>query len=140
MGLYDIHVYGPHVFHTSDIQVAQFISNYTKFNNYKHKVIANNNGKLYAMPFNMNTFYSLFNTITPEGAYNQIEIEKQEAEEIYKDRNDLEATANKLVGSTIYNALIKEYTEKQWHKKCSELNGDIIKRIPLRFNFDNHYQ
>ena len=137
--LYDIHLYGPHVFHTSDIQVAQFITNYVKFNNYKHTVIANNNGKLYSIPFNMNTFYSLFKVTKPEDAYNKINEEIEEAKEIYKDRDDLEATANKLVGKTIYKTLIKDYTEKQWNKKCSDLPGDIIKRLPLRFDYDNHY-
>ena len=137
--LYEMHLYGPHIFHTSDVQVAQFITNYVKFNNYKHKVIANNNGKYYNLPFNMNTFYSLFKTINPEDAYNKINEEIEEAKETYKDRDDLEATANKLVGKTIYKTLIKEYTEKQWNKKCCDLSGDIIKRLPLRFDYDNHY-
>ena len=138
-GLYDIHVYGAHIFHTSNIKVAQFITNYTKFNNYHHKVISKNNDKIYEIPFNMNTFYSLFKTNNPEDAYKQIEIERKDAENIYKKRNDLEAIANKLVGMTIYNTLIKDYTEKQWNKKCSELPGDIIERLQLRFNFDNNY-
>ena len=138
-GLYDIHVYGPHIFHTSDMQVAQFITNYTKFNNYQQHTIANYNDKLFDLPFNMNTFYALFKTKKPEDAYNKINEECEEANNIYKDRNDLEAVANKLVGKTIYKTLIKEYTEKQWNKKCSELPGDIIKRIPLRFSFDNNY-
>jgi len=138
-GLYDIHVYGPHIFHTSDYKVAQFITNYTKFNNYCQNTIALNNNKMYSLPFNMNTFNTLFNINKPEEAYQQIEFERKDAENIYKDRNDLEAVANKLVGITIYNALIKDYTEKQWHKKCSELPGDIIKRLPLRFSFDNNY-
>ena len=137
--LYDIHLYGPHVFHTSDMQVAQFITNYTKFVSYKHKVIANNNGNYYDLPFNMNTFYALFKTASPEEAYDKINEEIEEAKNIYKDRDDLEATANKLVGKTIYNALIKEYTEKQWNKECSKLPGDIIKRLPLRFDYDSHY-
>ena len=138
-GLYDVHVYGPHIFHTSDLSVAQFITNYTKFNNYQQNTIANNNGELYHLPFNMNTFYSLFGVITPEDAYNKLQEEIDEANKIYKDRNDLEAVANKLVGKTIYNKLIKDYTEKQWNQKCSELPGDIIKRIPLRFNYDDNY-
>ena len=139
MGLYDIHIYGPHIFHTSDKLVAQFITNYTKFNSYQQNTIANNNDKLYSLPFNMNTFYSLFKTTNPEAAYNIINLEREDACNIYKDRNDLEAVANKLVGVTIFNNLIKDYTEKQWNKKCSELPGDIIKRLPLRFNFDNNY-
>lgn len=137
--LYDIHVYGPHVFHTSDYEVAQFITNYTKFNSYQHNTLALSKSKLYSLPFNMHTFYELFNVITPEDAYKQIEIECKDAENIYKNRNDLEAIANKLVGMTIYNTLIKDYTEKQWNKKCSELSGDIIKRLPLRFNYNNNY-
>jgi len=135
---YDIHVYGPHIFHTSDMQVAQFITNYTKFNNYRQNTLAINN-KLYSLPFNMHTFYELFNVLTPEDAYNKISEEREEANDKYKDRDDLEAVANKLVGNTIYKVLIKNYTEKQWNKKCSELPGDIIKRLPLRFNFDNNY-
>ena len=87
----------------------------------------------------MNTFYSLFNVLKPEEAYEKIKNEIADANNIYKDRTDLEAVANMFVGKTIYNTLIKDYTEKQWHKKCSELPGDIIKRLPLRYSYDNNY-
>ena len=138
-GLYDIHIYGPHTFHTSDLQVIEFISNYSKFEMYQQNTLANDGNKFYCLPFNMYTFKDLFDTYTPQDAYNKIQLEIKEANEIYKNRNDLEAVANKLVGKTIFNTLIKHYTEKQWNKKCSELDGNIIKRLPLRFIYNNDY-
>lgn len=137
--LYFVHKYGPHIFHTSNSFVAKFILGYTKFNSYQHNIIANYDDKIYNLPFNNHTFYDIFGLSNNEQIYNQIKKERQLAENKYKDNNNLEATACKLVGETIFKKLIKEYTEKQWNKKCDELSGDIIKRLPLRFNFNNNY-
>ena len=138
-GYYDIHKYGPHIFHTSNINAAQFITNYTKFNSYKHEIIAYDGNKIYNLPFNMHTFNQLFGVIKPEEAENIINEEIKEAQLLFGDTDNLEAVAQTLVGKTIFEKLIKEYTEKQWNRKCYELPGNIIKRLPIRYSYNNNY-
>ena len=129
-----VHKYGPHIFHTSDKKIWDFINQFTEFKPFTLQTIANYNGRLYNLPFNMNTFYQLWKVQTPEEAKKIIESQK------YKGIvTNLEEQALALVGKDVYNTLIKGYTEKQWGCKCSQLPPDIIKRIPLRFNFDNNY-
>lgn len=135
----DVHKYGPHIFHTSDYNVMQFIMNYGKFNMYVQNTLACDGKKIYSLPFNMHTFYQLFGTVKPEDAKQIITKEIHDAKVEYEGRDDLEATACKTCGKTVFNKLIKNYTEKQWNKKCSELPGDIIKRLPIRYKFDNNY-
>ena len=138
-GLYDIHKYGPHIFHTSYYDVAQFITNYTKFNSYRHEIMACDGEHIYNLPFNMNTFNQLFGVIKPNEAKKIIDKEIKEAKLLFGDTDNLEAVAQILVGKTIFEKLIKEYTEKQWNRKCYELPGDIIKRLPIRYSFNNDY-
>lgn len=134
---YDKHVYGAHIFHTDNYQVEAFVKQYSEWNNYRHNVIATDNKKLYHLPFNMNTYYDIFGVCSPAKAKSIIEEEVKKYG-VDNPRN-LEEQAINLVGKTIYNKLIKNYTEKQWGKKCNELSPDIIKRLPLRFSFDNNY-
>lgn len=134
---YDKHVYGAHIFHTDNYQVEAFAKQYSEWNNYRHNVIATDNKKLYHLPFNMNTYYDIFDVCSPAKAKSIIEEEVKKYG-VDNPRN-LEEQAINLVGKTIYNKLIKNYTEKQWGKKCNELSPDIIKRLPLRFSFDNNY-
>lgn len=133
----NVHKYGAHIFHTSDEEVWEYINQFTKFNRFTNSPIANYEGKLYNLPFNMNTFYQLWGVKTPSEAKTIIENEKEE----YKTENpqNLEEQAINLVGSTIYEKLIKGYTEKQWGKPCNQLPAFIIKRLPVRFTFDNNY-
>ncbi len=133
----DVHVYGAHIFHTSDKEIWDFVNEFAVFNNYINSPIANYRGDIYNLPFNMNTFNKLWGTTTPEQAKNKI----QQQTEKYKNINpsNLEEQALSLVGDDIYNFLIKGYTEKQWGRKCSELPAFIIRRIPLRFRYDNNY-
>ncbi|MCD7781227.1 MAG: UDP-galactopyranose mutase [Methanosphaera sp.] len=133
----NVHKYGAHIFHTSDEQVWQYINQFVKFNRFTNSPIANYKGELYNLPFNMNTFYKIWNTKTPSEAKEIIEKEKAEYG-IDKPKN-LEEQAISLVGSTIYEILVKGYTEKQWGKPCSELPSFIIKRLPVRLTFDNNY-
>lgn len=129
-----VHKYGPHIFHTSDKHVWNFVNQFMEFTPFTLQTIANNNGKLYNLPFNMNTFYQLWGTVTPQEAKEKIESQKFKG--IPKN---LEEKALSLVGEDAYNVLIKDYTEKQWGKKCKDLPSYIINRIPVRFNFDNNY-
>lgn len=139
-----VHTYGAHIFHTSDEQVWNFVNTLVKFNRYTNSPIANYKGKLYNLPFNMNTFYQMWGVKTPEEAQLKIEEQKAEAletmlkEGVTEPRN-LEEQAKVLIGKDIYESLIKGYTEKQWGRKCSELPAFIIKRLPVRFTFDNNY-
>jgi UDP-galactopyranose mutase len=135
----DIHVYGPHIFHTNDDDVWKFVNKYSKFNNFVANTIAYDGDKMYHLPFNMNTFYEIFNTQTPNEAKEIINKEIEESGLKYKEPTNLEEQAIKMVGKTIYEKLIKYYTEKQWNKKCTELSPEIIKRLPLRFNYNNNY-
>lgn len=133
----NVHKYGAHIFHTSNKKVWEFVTSLVEFNNYINSPVANYKGKLYNLPFNMNTFYALWGVITPEQAQEKIRQQKEQAG--IKVPANLEEQAISLVGSDIYNILIKDYTEKQWGRKCTELPASIIKRLPVRFTFDNNY-
>ena len=132
-----VHKYGAHIFHTGDREVWDYVNGLVEFNRYINSPVANYKGELYNLPFNMNTFYQLWKVKTPEEARNRIAEEVAE----YKNVNpeNLEEQALKLVGKDIYLKLIKGYTEKQWGRKATELSPLIIKRLPLRFTFDNNY-
>ena len=135
----DVHVYGSHIFHTSNEEVWSFVNRFAKFNNFINSPLANYHGEIYNLPFNMNTFVQLWPDVkSEEDAKRHIEQEKLEYG-IKENPKNLEEQAIMLVGTTIFKKLIKEYTEKQWNKKCTELPPFIIKRLPLRFTFDNNY-
>jgi UDP-galactopyranose mutase len=130
----NIHKYGAHIFHTSNSYVWDFVNKYAEFNNYINSPKAFSKGKLYSLPFNMNTFYEIWGTTSPKNAKSIIEMQS------FKETpKNLEEQALSLVGEDIYRLLIKEYTEKQWGKRATELPPFIIKRLPLRFTFDNNY-
>ena len=134
----DVHKYGAHIFHTSDAKIWNYINQFSKFNNFINSPIAKTNNILYNLPFNMNTFVRLWpNVKTPEEARLRIEEEKRLAG--IDNPKNLEEQAIMLVGKTIYNTLIKSYTEKQWGKSCNQLPAFIIKRLPIRYTFDNNY-
>ena len=133
----NVHKYGAHIFHTSNEQVWNFVNSFVEFNRYTNSPVANYKGKLYNLPFNMNTFYQMWGVTTPEQAMEKIAQQRRESG-IINPRN-LEEQAISLVGKDIYYTLIKEYTEKQWGRKATELPAFIIKRLPLRFTFDNNY-
>ena len=133
----NVHKYGAHIFHTSNKEVWEYINQFADFNRYTNSPIAVYKDELYNMPFNMNTFNKLWGVITPEDAQKRIEEEKREAN-ITEPKN-LEEQAISFVGRTIYEKLIKGYTEKQWGRKCTELPSFIIKRLPVRFTYDNNY-
>ncbi len=134
----NVHKYGAHIFHTSNKEVWDYINQFTEFNNYINSPIANYKGELYNLPFNMNTFTKLWNdVITPMDAIKKIEQQKKELNG--KEPVNLEEQAISLVGKDIYIKLIKGYTEKQWGKNCIDLPSFIIKRLPVRFTFDNNY-
>ena len=132
-----VHKYGAHIFHTSNKEVCQYINQFAEFNRYKNSPVAHYKDELYNMPFNMNKFNKLWGVITPEEAKKKIEEEKKEAG-ITEPKN-LEEQAISLVGKTIYEKLVKGYTEKQWGKRATELPSFIIKRLPVRFIYDNNY-
>ena len=131
-----VHQYGAHIFHTNDKEVWEYINSFSDFNRYTNSPIANYKGKLYNLPFNMNTFYQIWGVTTPQEA--QCKIEQQRTQSDIEPVN-LEEQAISLLGRDIYEILIKGYTEKQWGKKATELPPSIIKRIPVRFVFDNNY-
>lgn len=133
----DVHQYGAHIFHTSNEEVWKFVNQFATFNNFINSPVANYKDHLYNLPFNMNTFHQLYGVITPEQAKNVI-IKEACKENITTPKN-LEEQAISLVGRKMYEVLIKGYTEKQWGRKCTELPPEIIKRLPLRFTFDNNY-
>ena len=132
-----VHLYGAHIFHTSNKEVWDFINKFSKFNNFINSPLAKYKDKYYHMPFNMNTFYEMWGEKDPDKV-KEI-INKQVKELNIKEITNLEEQALSLVGKDIYETLIKGYTQKQWGKKCSELPSFIIKRIPLRFEFNNNY-
>ena len=139
-----VHKYGPHIFHTNDKKIWDFVNSFVPFNRYTNTPVANFKGQLYNLPFNMNTFYQMWGVITPEQAKAKIEEQKTEAlarmkEAGVKEPRNLEEQALLLVGRDIYERLIKGYTEKQWGRPCTELPAFIIKRLPVRFVFDNNY-
>lgn len=133
----NVHKYGAHIFHTSDEEVWEYVNNFCNFNNFINSPIANYKGEIYNLPFNMNTFNKMWGVITPEEA-KEIIKEQKEKFKIYEPKN-LEEQAINLVGHDIYEKLIKGYTEKQWGKDCKELPAFIIKRLPLRFTYNNNY-
>ena len=131
----NVHMYGAHIFHTSNEEVWKWINQFAKFNNYINSPVANYNGELYSLPFNMWTFTQLWEVKTPQEAKDMIERQSKHIGE----PTNLEEQAIKLVGTDIYKKLIKGYTEKQWRKPCTELPKEIIKRLPVRFTFNNNY-
>lgn len=140
----NVHKYGAHIFHTSNKEVWNFVNAIVEFNRYTNSPVANYKGKLYNLPFNMNTFYQMWGVTTPEEA--QAKIDEQKAEAVAKMKADsvseprnLEEQAQVLIGKDIYERLIKGYTEKQWGRKCTDLPTFIIKRLPVRLVFDNNY-
>lgn len=130
----DVHKYGPHIFHTSNKKVWDYINKFIEFNNYRHHVVAIYKNEIFSLPFNMFTFNKLWGVNTPEEAKKKI-AETSHVDEI----KNFEDQAINLVGSEIYEKLIKGYTKKQWKKNPNELPSFIIKRLPVRFNFDNNY-
>lgn len=133
----NVHKYGPHIFHTSNKKVWDFVNNIVEFNRFTESPVAIYQGKAYNLPFNMNTFSQMWGVITPEEAKKKIEEERKEMEG--KEITNLEEQAISLVGRDIYERLIKGYTEKQWGRKCTELPPFIIRRLPVRFVYDNNY-
>ena len=133
----NVHKYGAHIFHTSNKEVWEYINQFAEFNRYTNSPIARYKDELYNLPFNMNTFNKLWGVVTPNEAKAKIEEEKKEAG-ITEPKN-LEEQAISLVGKTIYEKLVKGYTEKQWGKRATELPSFIIKRLPVRFVYDNNY-
>lgn len=140
----NVHKYGAHIFHTSNKEVWDFVNSFVEFNRYTNSPIAINDGSVYNLPFNMNTFSRMWGVRTPEEAQAKIEEQKREVVEsmcakgVMSPRN-LEEQALLLVGRDIYEKLIKCYTEKQWGRKCTELPPFIIKRLPVRFTYDNNF-
>ncbi len=133
----NVHKYGAHIFHTNNKEVWDFVNSIVEFNRYTNCPIANYKGKLYNLPFNMNTFFQMWGVTTPKEA--KAKIEEQKAEAGIIEPQNLEEQAISLIGKDIYEKLIKGYTEKQWGRKCTELPSFIIKRLPVRFIFDNNY-
>lgn len=133
----EVHKYGPHIFHTNNEKVWTFVNRFACFNHFIYSPMANYKGELYNLPFNMNTFHELWGVNTPNEARDK--IEKQKKESGIEIPSNLEEQAIMLVGKDIYEKLIKGYTEKQWGKPCRELPAFIIKRLPVRFTFDNNY-
>lgn len=133
----NVHKYGAHIFHTDDKEVWDYVNSFVEFNRYTNSPIARYKDEVYNMPFNMNTFSKIWNdVITPEDAKRHIEEERQE---ITHEPQNLEEQAISLVGRTIYEKLVKGYTEKQWNRECIDLPVFIIKRLPVRFIYDNNY-
>ncbi|MCD7714030.1 MAG: UDP-galactopyranose mutase [Prevotella sp.] len=140
----NVHKYGAHIFHTSNKEVWDFVNSLVEFNRYTNSPVASYKGQLFNLPFNMNTFYQMWGVRTPGEAQAKLVEQRREAVErmaaagITKPRN-LEEQAQLLIGKDIYEKLIKGYTEKQWGRKCTELPAFIIKRLPVRYTFDNNY-
>ena len=132
-----VHRYGAHIFHTNNDEVWNYVNRFATFNRYTNSPVANYKGEIYNMPFNMNTFNKMWGVITPAEA--QAEIERQRAAHYVAEPKNLEEQAINLVGTDIYEKLVKHYTEKQWGRPCTELPAFIIKRLPVRFIYDNNY-
>ncbi|HCN7646040.1 TPA: UDP-galactopyranose mutase, partial [Escherichia coli] len=132
-----VHKYGAHIFHTNDKNIWDYVNSFVEFNRFTNSPLAFYKGKIYNLPFNMNTFYQLWGTKTPEEARKKIAEQKMQVEGIVP--SNLEEQAISLVGRDIYECLIKGYTEKQWGRKATELPDFIIKRLPVRFTYDNNY-
>ncbi len=136
----DVHVYGAHIFHTSDREVWEYIREFGEFNHYVNSPIARYHEELYNLPFNMNTFSKLWGVVTPAEAMAKIEEQRKEVRDRgIKEASNLEEQALLLAGRDIYEKLIREYTEKQWGRPCTDLPAFIIKRLPFRFTYDNNY-
>ncbi len=139
-----VHLYGAHIFHTSNLKVWNFVNNIVPFNRYTNSPVASYKGKLYNLPFNMNTFYQMWGVTTPAQAQAKLDEQRAEAMESMKaagitEPRNLEEQALALIGKDVYERLIKGYTEKQWGRKCTDLPAFIIKRLPVRMIFDNNY-
>ncbi|GBR76650.1 UDP-galactopyranose mutase [Candidatus Termititenax persephonae] len=132
----NVQQYGAHIFHTNNRQVWDFVNSFVEFNNYRHSVLAKADGKIFNLPFNLNTFYALWGVTTPREAAQKIAEQKTP---LATEPQNLEEQALALVGRDIYEILIKGYTEKQWGRRCPDLPAFIIKRLPVRFTFDNSY-
>ena len=132
-----VHHYGAHIFHTNNTKVWKYVNQFTEFNRFTNSPIANYKGKIYSLPFNMYTFNTMWGVITAEEAAEKIEEERREARII--EPKNLEEQAISLVGKEIYEKLIKGYTKKQWGRDCKELPASIIRRLPVRFTYDNNY-
>lgn len=133
----NVHKYGAHIFHTNDKPIWDYVNNFVEFNRYTNSPVAISKGKLYNLPFNMNTFYQLWGVTEPVEAREIIAAQSQELAGC--EPQNLEQQAISLVGRDIFETLIKEYTEKQWGRSCSDLPAFIIKRLPVRFTYDNNY-
>ena len=132
----DVHVYGAHIFHTNNTEVWNYVNRFVQFNRFTNSPVANYKGELYSLPFNMYTFNKMWGVVTPEEAAMKI-AEQKTAAGIAEPKN-LEEQAISLVGTDIYEKLIKGYTQKQWGRSCAELPSFIIKRLPVRLTFDNN--
>ena len=132
----NVHKYGAHIFHTNNKKIWEYVNRFAEFNRYTNSPVANYKGELYSLPFNMYTFNKMWDVTTPEEA--QLKIQEQRAE-IKGEPQNLEEQAISLVGRDVYEKLIKGYTEKQWGRDCRDLPAFIIKRLPVRFTFDNNY-
>ncbi|MDK0622138.1 UDP-galactopyranose mutase [Clostridium perfringens] len=133
----NVHKYGAHIFHTNDTEVWNYVNQFAKFNRFTNSPVANYKGELYSLPFNMYTFNKMWGVVTPQEALDKIEEQKRSVG-ITEPKN-LEEQAISLIGTDIYEKLIKGYTEKQWGRECKELPAFITKRLPVRFTFDNNY-
>jgi UDP-galactopyranose mutase len=131
-----VHKYGPHIFHTSDKEVWEYLQRFASFNHFRYEPVANYKGELYNLPFNMNTFHQMWGVNTPNEAMAVIEEQRRE---IKGEPSNLEEQAVKLIGRDVYEKLIKGYTQKQWGRPCTELPSFIIRRLPVRLRFDNNY-
>lgn len=134
----NVHDYGAHIFHTDNKEIWDYVNQFSEFNGYVNQVVANYKGELYNLPFNMNTFYQMWGVKTPEEAAKKIEFQRKAAG-IKGNPKNLEEQAISLIGTDIYEKLIKGYTEKQWGRKATELPSFIIRRLPVRYTFDNNY-
>ena len=133
----NVHRYGAHIFHTNDRSVWDYVNRFTEFNRYTNSPVANYHGELYSLPFNMYTFNKMWGVVTPQEA--EAEIARQRAAAGITEPKNLEEQAISLIGTDIYEKLVKGYTEKQWGRPCTELPAFIIKRLPVRLTFDNNY-
>lgn len=133
----NVHKYGAHIFHTNDKKIWDYVNRFAEFNRYTNSPIANYKGEIYNLPFNMNTFNKLWGVVTPEQA--KAKIEEQKTKSKIEIPKNLEEQAISLIGTDVYKKLIKGYTEKQWGRKATELPAFIIKRLPVRFTYDNNY-
>lgn len=132
----NVHKYGAHIFHTNDKKVWEYVNRFAEFNRYTNSPVANYKGEIYSLPFNMYTFNRMWGVVTPEEAADKI---REQRKEIGHDPENLEEQAISLVGRDIYEKLVKDYTEKQWGRECRELPAFIIKRLPVRYTYDNNY-